>query len=581
MIADAPTAPYTPHVAASTPAGYVVRLDGLAVPEEYAAPKPSTPTQRNRMRGFGLRYDGTEESEHTRDWDYRDSEPQILTTQYLTLLRLRSRWLARNAPSFIAAQNTICDDVIGTGFGLQAKIWLDEEETKPATKLTKVVERRWKRWVKKACIDRRESLWMLLWTAVREFVEGGEFFILRRLVATASDRENPLAVQIIPGERIDHTFDRAASVRNNSDGTQTVFNRITNGIEFDATGRRVNYHMIATNEWGQADVSKPAEIIPASRMQHVFIRMRAGQERGLPWLFGATMICHNLDDLIDSELQSAEVASQYAFAIMSQAAGKIPELQRRAEQTEDGTPIVRTKSGAVVYVEPGGDAKSIKNDRPSANIEGFSTFLLRCMGMTMGVSYERITGDFSKVNFASGRLGEIRGDQVTDRIQFYIGCLAIAPIYADWLRYEVLRGNVDIDIVDFLDDPEKYIQHALLPPSRPHHDELKGVTAASLRVLAGLSTQADEAARLSKDWEEIDEQRKRELDNKARLGIPVVTVGGASQVTGQGSEGTEPFEPGESGGNDNNKQSVSTSQALSVNLDLAFINSLMEQGRDD
>lgn len=590
MVASAPTmrgdkapAESVSHLG-DAPAGYVKMKDtGLIVPAEVIREKKRAHGQSTRGHGRpvgNLNYEGSQLHEHTRDWLHPDMHPVDLTTRYLSVLRQRSRDLARRAPWFISLLNTICDDVVGAfGFRLQPQIWEDEEETRPFTKLIKQVQRKFRRWANHADIDQRESLWMMLWTAVRELVEAGEFFIHR--LPDHSRHGTPLSIQIIPGEMIDHTFNRPANP--NAERVEDRF-RVSNGIEFDTMGRRVAYHVADTDADGKPALGfggTKTRRISAKRMDHVFCRLRAGQERGIPWIFGATVMCHNIDDLFESELISAEVASQFAAFVASEYASKLPELT----QDENGERMKHTRAGMVAYLKGNEKVEVVESNRPNPNMEKFATFLLRAIGMTMSVSYERMTGDFSKVNFASARMGAIRDDQATDRVQSWIMTLCILPIYADWFRLAVLSNELAVDAIEYASDPGRFVDAHFIPPGRPHHDELKGATSAALRVLAGLSTQEEECALLGRDWEEVDAQRKRELDNKLELGIPIVSIGGAQQITGQGSEGNGGFEtqggdetePGSEEGDARTRRIA----AQTLGIDMNLITQLMQGDEHD
>ena len=86
-------------------------------------------------------------------------------------------------------------------------------------------------------LSQREHCHQLRWTAVREWVEAGEVFLLDRVDDTDRERMTPYCVELIPAERIDPTFNRAESKDEN---------RITNGIEFGAFDKRVAYHVTVT-----------------------------------------------------------------------------------------------------------------------------------------------------------------------------------------------------------------------------------------------------------------------------------------------------------------------------------------------
>ena len=67
-------------------------------------------------------------------------------------------------------------------------------------------------------------------------------------------------------------------------------------------------------------------------------------------------------------------------------------------------------------------------------------------------------------------------------------------------------------------------------------EELKETQAAVLRVKAGFSTYEDECGRLGKDWQQVFEQRQREIEYMEEMGLDI------SLPNTSGSEDSEPPE---------------------------------------
>lgn len=500
------------------------------------AVRSSVPNEIRRMLSRQLRapFEGAEQNRYLEDWLVGDYDPRDLVTRYLSILRQRSRDLARHAPQFISAIKIIVDNVVGSqGFRANPMPYTDEVGDVPNAALAKQLSRLWEDWSLEADIDRRESLAMLSRTAVQELVETGEVLLVEKTPRRDDGRVVPLIVEVVPGERLDHTFER----RQNTRDATIAGNRIQHGIEFNPDGQRVAYWITRLDDLGSKTAVR--ERIPADQVHHVFYRLRSGQERGLPWLAGAVALCHDLDDLIDTELTSAQVAACLTAFITRSQAGLFPADQERDAQ--DNRPIYRLAPAGIFDLKPGEAVTTIDPARPSGSFDPFASFLTRCLARTMGLSYESVSGDWRQVNFASGRLGHLVERKTFRAIQEMVIQLAIRPVYRSFVRYAVLASRVAISLVDYVANWRRHSHAQLKGPGWEHHDPLKEVTAAALRILTCVSTLEEEAAALGRDWAENVAQRARELARMKELGIPIITVGGAQGVTGQG-DGIEPID---------------------------------------
>jgi lambda family phage portal protein len=504
-----------------------------------AAPRAPGANELRRMLSRQTRqlrspFEGAEQNRYLEDWLVGAYDPRDLINRYLSILRQRSRDLARHSPQFISAIKIIVDNVVGQGFRVKPMPYTDEVGDEPDTELATQLARLWDDWSCEADVDRRESLAMLFRTAAQELVETGEVLLVEKTPRRDDGRVVPLIIEVIPGERLDHTFEREQKP---SDATDAG-NAIVHGIEFNRDGQRVAYWITRLNSLRAKSMDR--ERVPADRVHHVFARLRSGQERGLPWLAGAVALCHDLDDLIDTELTSSQVAACLTAFITSAQGGMFGPDQERDK--EDDRPISRLAPGMVGHLKPGEAIHTVDPDRPSGSFDPFASFLTRCLARTMGISYESVSGDWRQVNFASGRLGHLVERKTFRGIQDLVIQLAVRPIYRSFVRYAVLAKRVSISLIDYVANWRRHTHAVLNGPGWEHHDPLKEVTAAALRVLSCLSTLDEEAAALGRDWADNVAQRAREIQRMKDLGVPIINIGGAQSVTGQG-DGTKPIEP--------------------------------------
>lgn len=487
---------------------------------------------KRRLRGA---YDGSTNNRYLEDWVITDTQPRELTASTLTILRQRSRDLARHAPSVISALQVIVDNVVGTGFRVNPQAVTENGE--PMSEVNEEVQKLWKAWTAEIDLDMRESLTMLLRTAVQEYVETGEVFLVQRPpVGDRRERIVPVTYEVVASERVDHTLDRIPNAQDTTPGG----NRITAGIEYAASGQRVAYWVSLIGSFGE--ITMQHERITADRVFHLFHRSRAGQERGVPWIAGAAVMAHDLDDLIDTELTSAQVSACLTGWIEREGAGAWASGQERDK--DDDRPINRFAPGMLFDLQPGEKVNTIDPNRPSGAFEPFANFITRSIARTFGLSFEAVSGDWRGVNFASGRLGGLLERKTFRRIQDVVIQIVLRPMYLTFYRWIVATGKLPgVSPGDLLLNWRRLTVADYGGAGWEHHDPLKEVTAAGMRIITGLSTLDDETTALGRDWKAVIAQRTRELEALEEAGIPVVSVGGAQAVTGQGTDGTQPVEP--------------------------------------
>lgn len=502
-----------------------------------AYPAPRRQGAQRRLPGLRTPYEGAEKNRQLEDWVVGAHQPRELTSSWLTILRQRSRDLARHAPQFIGAIQVIVDNTVGAnGFRVNPQAHLDEDGEELNEPLNNRLARLWKDWTLEVDRDQRESLEMLLRTAVREYVEAGEVLLIEGVPPPSSrSRVVPLQLEVVEAERLDHTFDRARNVR---DRTPTG-NEIRHAIEFNSVGQRIAYWITKVGQFGELTTER--ERVTADRVHHLFHRSRASQERGVPWLWGATVLCHDLDDLMDTELTTAQVAACLTGFIKRDQANIFGTNQERDK--EDDRPVHRFAPGMIFDLQPNESIETMDPNRPSGSFEPFANFILRSIATTIGISFQSISGDYRGVNFAAGRLAHLAERKAFRRIQSVIIQLGVRPIYRSFVRAALLAGKLppDVTMIDHLANWRRHTAADFVGAGWEHQDPLKEVTAAALRVLSGISTVDEESAALGRDWKAIALQRAVEVKTFRDLGLPIVTVGGAQEVTGQG-EGTPPIE---------------------------------------
>ncbi|GAA0569498.1 phage portal protein [Caenispirillum bisanense] len=328
----------------------------------------------------------------------------------------------------------------------------------------------------------------------------GEAFIRLRMSGTGD-----LRVQMIAADQVDRTLHRDLAEGGN----------IRSGIEFDADGRPVAYHvlpaapgdMLAPLSWNHVRV-------PASEILHVFEAMEPGQVRGLSWLASVLLKAKEVDEYEDAQLVRQKVAALLAgFLVDATGAAEAFEGTRSGSILETGL-----EPGTLKVLPPGFD---IKFSEP-AEIGETTEFLrtqLRAIAAGLGITYEQLTGDLSGVNYSSIRAGLVEFRRKVDVFRWTVLVPQLCrPLWDRFITLRVLRGEIPAGA--FERDRRAWLACDWNPPAWEWVDPLKDIQAETAAVEAGFKSRSQVVAALGEDAERVDALRAEDEARAKRLGVP-------------------------------------------------------------
>jgi capsid protein len=129
--------------------------------------------------------------------------------------------------------------------------------------------------------------------------------------------------------------------------------------------------------------------------------------------------------------------------------------------------------------------------------------------------YELLLKDFSKTNYSSARAALNEAWRFFRGKRKWLASYFYAPVYALWLEEAVNAGLVDAP--DFYENWEAYCRCFWIGDGRGYVDPLKEQQASRGRMEDRTSTLELECAEQGLDWEEVLEQRARELQREKEL----------------------------------------------------------------
>lgn len=218
--------------------------------------------------------------------------------------------------------------------------------------------------------------------AVRAMIVDGDTFL--RFVETADG----LRLQPLPAEQADEgkTLDLATGW-------------IESGIEFDADGRRVAYHVFPHRAGDPFATRTDSVRIPADDIIHLFRRDRPGQVRGISWFAPVLQRLAELDKLEDAIAVGVQVAAMHAGVLVDMnGTGTIPY-----DGAQAGSIMESGLEPGTLKVLPGGYDIRFSTPQQAPHAVQVAEHEIRAIAVGLGVPAHLVSGDVSKANYSSLR----------------------------------------------------------------------------------------------------------------------------------------------------------------------------------
>lgn len=333
--------------------------------------------------------------------------------------------------------------------------------------------------------------------------------------------------------------------------------KLRGGVEFDGDGVPLAYHIRNGHpaDWyaGANTVTwtRIPRITPTGRpvFIHGFEPDREDQARPMSAFAALVKRLRMIGKHGDTELAAAAVNALFAAFVKSSlpvgeaTAAFTPQSattfdSKRLDYWDKNPP---TLGGVRIPVLPLGDSIEI-NDSPrqSAAFGDFQATFLQSIAAALGVSYEQLTMDWSKVNYSSARAAL---NEVWRHTQMMFAAFVdqiVLPIHYAQLEEAFDRGYVKAPAgaPDFWDAPGAYLRARWIGPGRGYVDPVKEAQGATMRVGGMLSTLEDETADLGRDLTDVLDQQADEEELLKERGL-TRTFTGAGAIPNPSDTGNE------------------------------------------
>jgi lambda family phage portal protein len=292
-------------------------------------------------------------------------------------------------------------------------------------------------------------------------------------------------------------------------------NEIRMGVEIDRFRRPVAYHLL-TYHPGDYDFTNQTRStkhvrVPADRVIHLFMPLRAGQTRGEPWLAPALSALKQLDGFREAAIVNARIgASKMGFFTSPSGDGFV------ADDMDGNIPIMDADPGTLHQLPQGVDFKSWDPTFPSNEFEDFHTAVLRGIASGLGVSYTSLSNDLEGTSYSSIRQGALEERDFYKNLQTFFVDHFVRPVYEGWLEsaMEIEAFGIPVRQFDRFSAASEFRGRAW-----SWVDPLKEMNAAVVGLQNGVLSLNDVASQYGKDTEELLAQIQRDKALMEQFGV--------------------------------------------------------------
>ncbi|WP_288943966.1 phage portal protein [uncultured Roseovarius sp.] len=400
-------------------------------------------------------------------------------------VRSRARHAFANNGYIANGVAAIVAEAVGAG--------IEPASAHPDTDLRPILNGAFLGFAAEADTEGRTDLRGLVSQMVQATVVDGESFAL------IEDDPEGLRVRLIPAEMVDES-----TTRNLGGGGY-----IAAGIEFDARGRRVAYHVQPHRPTELFPTAGEPVRVPAENMLHLMRPLGPGQVRGVSWLASVLLTVNEFDQLQDALLVGAKIAAMHAGFVTDQnnLGGTGPY-----SDANDLTDI--SLEPGVVRVLPSGTDIKFNTPNEAKESIAFAKLTLGQIAAGLGVPQHLLDGDLSDANYSSLRAGLLPFRQKIEQFVYHqIAPQILDPLWRRVISREYIAERLDLDAL------EPAFKVEWLAPRAMQVDPMKDTQALIAQIGAGLTSRTQAVASLGWNAADMDAEIAADRERESALNL--------------------------------------------------------------
>lgn len=347
-----------------------------------------------------------------------------------------------------------------------------------------------------------QQLVMLSWPM------SGDVFALVKHYATTPLMPYSLRLHIIEADRVRTPVADGGIGMLTTTGTAANGNTIYDGVEVNASGQIVAYHVANTypyqstvtpTEFARVEAYGKRTGLP--NILHIMDTERPDQYRGVPYLAQVMEPLLQSRRYTEAELMAALVQSFFTAFIKTDAGSDdMPFNEALGEdvpRVSDDPNEYEMGPGTINMLEPGEDVAFGSPTHPNTGFDTFMRAMCEQIGAALEIPADLLIMSFNS-SYSASRAALLEAWKAFRMRREWLVKDFCAPVYELWLTEAVASGRINAP--GFLTDPlirQAYLQSNWIGPSQGQLDPTKEVQAATMAIEAGLTTREAEAIKLN------------------------------------------------------------------------------------
>lgn len=459
-------------------------------------------------------YEGGRRTRRDMDWMPRGLGPNAENEQGdggLERVQNRARDLADNHELVDGALYTATDNVVGTGID-------DFEPDTGFEDLDAQLQRLWAWASKRVDPQRKMSLAESQRLYHREKRTVAEVGVYRPFAKAFNGWPAMPAIELVECERLE--ISRSAFLGRVGPGPLAVDgNTIRQGVEYDADGRVVAYHILRQHprDGGFGGMFTPVGEtvrLPIGAFEWCFTARRVNQLRGVPRLVSSLQTINTEGGFVGDVMMHAKtVAALGVFFTGIPAAADLfkPDASGNTPLVVDaaGNPVTRIEGASIGILPPGAKLEVAQPTIPGPTFESTEAALHRRMSRGMGVTYSDYAGDSTRSSFASIRVDQLAARKGFQPEQEDVWEHHTLPWWRDVTAWAVLVGRITLTAEqarELAADPDFLVRGTPGFPGTKYVNPAQEAAANATDILSGVRSPIEVIQDEGRNWRRVVQQ---------------------------------------------------------------------------
>ena len=318
--------------------------------------------------------------------------------------------LANNNPLAKRIGNVWANNATGTGVKCEV---VPIRDNKLAKKKAKEIELAFDQWCKSKDSDFNGivNFYKMQNLSTKSMVLKGGLFLRKHITA-----KGDLQIQMLDQSRLD------------TNKVDVGGDRVIDGIQYNKDYQVVGY-------WfrGEGNDSYKSTFVKAENIAHLFNVDKAEQHIGISWLAPVALLLEKYATLIDAKLMQQQISACFALVV--------EEPNQELGLTGSDDRVDELEPALITYVKAGSVPHTISPPKAD-NASQFESALKNDIAVGVDLTYEMLTGDYTKTNFASGRMSKSEFNGCLTHVQECVISPVLDKVFSWFVQVYSVKNNL-------------------------------------------------------------------------------------------------------------------------------------------